>query len=98
MHDAKTPYYGMKSLLMDVMGIEYDMTHQERENSILRIFQDPFILENLAILNNILHLKVREPLASFSKNLTTIGVEISSLKSYWQPSCFPSMLKIVSGL
>ena len=58
MHDAKVPYYAVKSLIMDFLGFGVNQTHQEREQALYKTFNDPFIIDNMAMLNDILQLKV----------------------------------------
>ena len=58
MTDAKTPYYTVKSLLMNLLGFHYDTSHQERERSLFNTFSNPFIIENMCLLNDLLQLKV----------------------------------------
>ena len=55
---TKTPYLTMTTLLMELMEFQYNTPHQERENILLKTFKDRFILDNLPLLNELLHLKV----------------------------------------
>ena len=57
---TKTPYLTMTTLLMELMEFQYNTPHQERENILLKTFKDQFILNNLPLLNELLHLKARK--------------------------------------
>ena len=57
-HEAKTPYLVVKSLLMDLLELDIEHTHQEREHDLVNKFDDEFIISNLVLLNDLLHLKV----------------------------------------
>ena len=50
----------MTTLLMELMEFQYNTPHQERENILLKTFKDQFILNNLPLLNELLHLKARQ--------------------------------------
>ena len=58
MVDAKTPYHAVKNLLVELLELDMDIPHQEREHHLFQLFTDKFILQNLAMLNDMLHLKV----------------------------------------
>ncbi len=59
MHDSKTPYFVVKSMLMDLLKVsDMDQPHQEREKHLLNTFTNPFIINNLPMLNDLLHLQV----------------------------------------
>ena len=58
MADAKTPYHAVTALLMELLEFQYDTPHQEREQALFQTFRDPFIIEHLPLLNDLLHLKV----------------------------------------
>ena len=58
MVDAKTPYFAVKSLLVELLELDMETSHQEREHALFQLFTDNFILQNLAMLNDILILKV----------------------------------------
>ena len=58
MADAKNPYHAVMALLMDLLEFQYDTPHQEREQALFQTFRDPFIIEHLPLLNDLLHLKV----------------------------------------
>ena len=57
---TKTPYLTMTTLLMELMEFQYNTPHQERENILLKTLKDQLILNNLPLLNELLHLKARK--------------------------------------
>ena len=58
MMDLNTPYYAIKNLLIELLDLEMEKPHQEREQLLYSLFEDEKIVQDLALLNQMLHLKL----------------------------------------
>ena len=58
MHDNKLPYFVVRNLLVRLLDLDGDRTHQEREMKLFGMIKTPFIIENMCLLNDLLQLKV----------------------------------------
>ncbi|XP_074661549.1 adenylate cyclase type 10-like [Tubulanus polymorphus] len=59
MNDSRTPYNVLKTILMDLLGLNYQMDHQKREEVITKLVSDnyPLVKPQLYLLNDILETK-----------------------------------------
>lgn len=60
--DSKMPYYVVRSLLIEILDLDMEKPHQEREHYLFSILHDDFVIQHLPLLNDMLHLKVSEGL------------------------------------
>ena len=44
--------------MMELLDFDLEILHQEREQSLYKRFKDPFVVENMCLLNDLLHIKV----------------------------------------
>ena len=58
MTESRTPFYAVKNLMMELLDFDLEILHQEREQSLYKRFKDPFVVENMCLLNDLLHIKV----------------------------------------
>ena len=58
MHDTRMPYFVVRNLLVRLLDLDYDVSHQEREAAMFETLKTPFIVENMSLLNDLLQLKL----------------------------------------
>ena len=58
MGDLKTSHSLLKLLLHELLEFGIDTSRQEREQALFEMFQDQFIVDNMSIFNEWLHLEV----------------------------------------
>lgn len=87
LQDLKTSYSLIKLMLHELLEFGIDTSRQDREQALFEMFQDQFIVDNMSIFNEWLHLEVIGSLPF------AVALFECSMK---QTCCIPDVLPCIS--